>query len=76
MDYAKSSDPEIGVVIEHREWVEGTEIEYWILDIGVGTGSNSISPLGPSPQGRKVTCHGVDDCRGPMCHVRMSHEVT
>ena len=46
MDYTKSGDPEIGVVIEHCEWVEGTEIEYWILDIGVGTGSNSISSQG------------------------------
>ena len=41
MDYAKSGDPEIGVVIKRREWVEGTEIRYRILDIGVGTGSNS-----------------------------------
>ena len=49
MDYAKSGDQGIGVVIEHRKWVEGTEIGYWILDIGVGTGSNSISPLRPSP---------------------------
>ena len=62
MDYAKSGDPEIGVVIERREWVEGTEIGYRISDIGVGTGSNSISPLGLSPRGRKVTCRRVDDC--------------
>ena len=40
MDYAKSGDQEIGAVIEHCEWVEGTEIGYQILDIGVGTGSN------------------------------------
>ena len=43
MDYAKSGDQGIGVVIEHREWVEGTEIGYWILNIGVGTGSNNIT---------------------------------
>ena len=49
MDYAKFGDPEIGMVIERHEWVEGTDIGYWILDIGVGMGSNSISPLGPSP---------------------------
>ena len=42
MDYAKSGDREIGVVVERREWVEGTEIGFWILDIGVETGSNSI----------------------------------
>ena len=42
MDYTKSSDREIGVVIECREWVEGTEIGYRILDIGVGTESNSV----------------------------------
>ena len=42
MDYAKSGDPEIGVVIKHREWVEGMEIGYWRSDIGVGTGSNKV----------------------------------
>ena len=62
MDYAKSGDPDIGMVIKRHEWVEGMEIRDRILDIGVGTGSNSISPLGPSPRGRKVTCRGVDDC--------------
>ena len=41
MDYAKSGDRELGVVIEHHEWVEGTEIGYWILDIGIGMGSNT-----------------------------------
>ena len=41
MDYAMSDDQGIGVVIKHREWVEGTEIGYWILDIGVGMGSNN-----------------------------------
>ena len=40
MDYAKSGDWEINAVIERGKWVEGTEIGYWILDIGVGTGSN------------------------------------
>ena len=40
MDYAKSGGQEIGTVIEHREWVEGTEIGYWRSDIGVGAGSN------------------------------------
>ena len=76
MDYVKSCGWEIGMVIEHCEWVEGMEIRYQISDIGVGMGSNSISPLRPSPQGHKVTCHGVDDCWGLMCHMRMSHEVT
>ena len=42
MDYTKSSDWELGTVIECREWVEGTEI-------GVGIGSNNISPLRLSP---------------------------
>ena len=41
MDYAKSGDQEIGVVIEHHKWVEGTEIRDGILDIRVGTGSNT-----------------------------------
>ena len=40
MDYAKSGDRELGVVIEHCEWVEGTEIRDRISDIRVGTGSN------------------------------------
>ena len=31
------------MVIEHRKWVEGMEIGYWILDIGVGMGSNTCS---------------------------------
>ena len=76
MDYAKSGDREIGTVIEYWEWVEGMEIKDRISDIGVGAGSNSISPLRLSPGGRKVMYHGVDNCWGPMCHVRMSHEVT
>ena len=42
MDYAKSGDPEIGVVIKRCEWVEGTEIGYQRSDIGVGTGSNKV----------------------------------
>ena len=33
MDYVKSSDLGIGGVIERCEWVEGTEIGYWRLDI-------------------------------------------
>ena len=41
MDYMKSSGQEIGVVIEHREWVEAMEIRYRRLDIRVGTGSNN-----------------------------------
>ena len=41
-DYAKSSDRELGTVIECHEWVEGTDIGYWILDVGVGTGSKSF----------------------------------
>ena len=49
MDYANPGDPETGVVIECHKWVEGMEIGYWRSDIGVGTGSNSISPLRPSP---------------------------
>ena len=69
MDYMKSGDWELGVAIKRREWVEGTEIVYQRSDIGVGTGSNSISPLRLSPQGCKVTCHGVDDCQGPICHM-------
>ena len=76
MDYVKSGDLEIGVVIKRREWVEGMEIGYRRSDIGVGMGSNSISSLGPSPQGRKVTCRRVDDCRDLTCHVRVSHGVT
>ena len=44
---AKSSDPEIGVVMKRREWVEGADIGYWISDIGVGTGSNKtkLNPI-------------------------------
>ena len=42
MDYAKSGDLGIGVVIERHKWVEGTEIRDRISDIGVGTGSNTI----------------------------------
>ena len=42
MDYVKSSDPEIGVVIKRHEWVEGTEIGYQRSDIGVGMGSNTL----------------------------------
>ena len=49
MDYTKSGDRELGMVIEHCEWAEGTEIGYWRSDIGVGMGSNSISPLRLSP---------------------------
>ena len=45
----KSGGREIGVVIKRHEWVEGMEIGDQILDIGVGMGSNSISPLRPSP---------------------------
>ena len=61
MDYVKSGGQEIGAVIERCKWVEGTEIRDQISDIGVGMGSNSISPLRPSPQGHKVTCHRVDN---------------
>ena len=43
MDYVKSSDQELGAVIEHCGWVEGMDIGYWILDIGVGTGSNTVT---------------------------------
>ena len=42
MDYAKSGGQELGMVIERHEWVEGTEIGYWILDIRVGMGSNIV----------------------------------
>ena len=76
MDYMKSGDWELGTVIKHHEWVEGTEIGYRVSDIGVGMGSNSISPLKLSPQGCKVMCCRVDDCRGPVCHMGTSHEVT
>ena len=48
----KSGDWELGTVIKRHEWVEGSEIGYQRLDIGVGTGSNRdlvnrfpISPL-------------------------------
>ena len=41
MDYMKSGDQELGVVIKHHEWVEGMEIGDWISDIRVGTGSNT-----------------------------------
>ena len=34
MDYAKSGDWELGMVIEHHEWVEGTEIRDWKLELG------------------------------------------
>ena len=40
MDYAKSGDQEIGMVIEHCKWAEGMEIEYQILVTRVGMGSN------------------------------------
>ena len=40
MDYMKSSDWEIGAVIERCEWVEGTEIGDQTMDIRVGAGSN------------------------------------
>ena len=43
MDYVNSSGQEIGLVIEHCKWVEGTEIRYQISDIRVGTGSNNSS---------------------------------
>ena len=42
MDYTKSSDWEIGAVIEDCKWVEGMEIGYQISDIGVGMGSNTL----------------------------------
>ena len=45
MDYAKSGDPGIGVVIEHREWVEGMEIGYQRSDIAAGMGSNKTSKI-------------------------------
>ena len=45
MDYAKSGDLEIGMVIKRREWVEGTDIGYRISEIGVGTGSNTTSEM-------------------------------
>ena len=32
MDYAKSGDWELGVVIKRHEWVKGMEIEYWSWD--------------------------------------------
>ena len=31
------------MVTKRHEWVERTEIGYWILDIGVGMGSNNQS---------------------------------
>ena len=46
MDYAKSGDRRIGVGIECREWVEGTEIRYRRSDIGVGMGSNTYLAKG------------------------------
>ena len=69
MNYVKSGTLELGTVIECCKRVEG-------IEIGVGMGYNSNSLLRLSPQGCKVTCHGVDDCQGPMCHVRMSQRVT
>ena len=42
MDYTKFSDRELGAVIKHHEWVEGSEIGDWVLDIGVGTGSKRL----------------------------------
>ena len=42
MDYAKFGDPGIGVVIECREWVEGTEIGDWISELGQDL---TVSPL-------------------------------
>ena len=41
MDYAKSGDQELGMVTECHEWAERMDIGYWILDIRVGTGSNT-----------------------------------
>ena len=52
MDYAKSGDPEIGVVIKHCEWVEGMEIRYWRSDIG-----DQILELG-----RDLTRYGKVKC--------------
>ena len=49
MGYVKSGDQELGVVIECHEWIEGMDIRYRRSEIGVGTGSNSISPLRLSP---------------------------
>ena len=34
MDYTKSGDWELGVVIERCKWVEGLEIGDWRLEIG------------------------------------------
>ena len=34
MDYTKSGDWELGVVIERRKWVEGMEIRDQILELG------------------------------------------
>ena len=41
MDYVKSSDWELGMVIEHHKRVEG-------MEIGVGTGSNNTLPTSSS----------------------------
>ena len=32
MDYAKSGDWELGVIIEHHKWVEAMDIRYWSWD--------------------------------------------
>ena len=42
MDYVKSNDWELGAVIEHRKWVEGTEIGDQISELGQDL---TVSPL-------------------------------
>ena len=34
MVYTNSGDQELGMVIKHHEWVEGTEIGDWISELG------------------------------------------
>ena len=34
MNYVKSGDWELGMVIEHHKWIEGMEIEDWRLELG------------------------------------------
>ena len=44
MDYAKSGDWELGMVIERREWAEATEIGDQISELGWDlTGSQNIA---------------------------------
>ena len=62
MDYTKSGDWEPGMVIEHHEWVEGTEIRYQRSDIRVGMGSNILGVLYLLVEVAFTTRSGIPNC--------------